>query len=174
MIHPPSQCSRCVQHLFTLRRVVIFYLYNDIFSQVLCTNMFIRSRTIILRIFMSISFHLIGFWESWLFNDPLTLILYFTTLRLMDWHGKRGVLSLDISWTYVSNIRSICVGNPKLLVCQCRVLNLGVNGGERKWRRMFPNFLVTLDFPFTYLLVYKPLVSTLWASFAPFSIWRVW
>ena len=31
------------------------------------------------------------------------------------------------------------------------------------------NYLVTLEFPFAYPLLYNPLFSTLWASFSPFS-----
>ena len=31
------------------------------------------------------------------------------------------------------------------------------------------NYIVNLEFPFTYPIVYKPLILTLWASFSPFS-----
>ena len=131
-----------------------------------------RSRTILPRIFKSIAFHLIGFCEPWLFNYPLTLILYFSTLNLMDWHGTIGVPSLDVSLVYDSNLSSIHWGNPKLLVRQCKVPNLGINGCEGKRPRIFRNvlfnYLVTLEFLLTYPHVHKPLFSTLWASFAPF------
>ena len=33
---------------------------------------------------------------------------------------------------------------------------------------------MTLEFPSTYIIVYKPLISILWTSFEPFIIWRVW
>ena len=33
---------------------------------------------------------------------------------------------------------------------------------------------MTLEFLFAYPHVYKPLISILWASFTPFSVWRVW
>ena len=62
-----------------------------LFSQVLCAKMFIRSRTIVHRIFKFISFRLIRFWEHWLFNYPLYLTLYFPTLKLMDLHGTKQV-----------------------------------------------------------------------------------
>ena len=121
-----------------------FYLSNEIFTQFLCSKMLFRSRTIIPRLVKSISFYLIRFWEPWMFNYPLNFILYFTSLNLMDWHGNRVITSFDISWTYVSNSISIRWGNPKLLVCQCRVLSLGINGDEGKWPRMFPNVLIKL------------------------------
>jgi hypothetical protein len=91
----------------------------------------------------------------------------------MDWNGTKGILSLDISWYYVSNISSIHLGNPKLLVCQYRVPKLGINGGKGKWPKMIPNvlnkYLVTLEFPFAYLNKYGTPCLTLWASYAPFS-----
>ena len=104
-----------------------------LFSQFFLPNMFIRSRIIISRIFKFISFHLIGFWESWLLNYPLNFILSFPNLNLRDWHRTKRIPSLDVSWVNLSNIISIRWGNPKLLICQCRVPNLGINGGEGKW-----------------------------------------
>ena len=85
-----------------------------LFSKLNHPKMFIRA--ILPRIFKSISFQLNGFWESWLFNYPLTFILYFPTLNLVYWHGTKGVLSFDVSWTHVSNFSSIRWGNPKSLV----------------------------------------------------------
>lgn len=90
--------------LFTLQGVVFFTFIMRLFSQVFCLNMFIRSRTIIPRIINFISFCLVGFWESWLFNYPLNFILYFPTQNLMDWHGTKFIPSFDVSWTYVSNL----------------------------------------------------------------------
>ena len=103
-------------------------------------------RTILPGISKSLSFRLIRFWESWLFNCPLNFILYFPTINLIDEHGTKEVPSLDVSSTYVSNLSSIHWGNPKLLV----------------------NYLVTLEFPFSYPNLYKPLILTLWSSFTPF------
>ena len=102
--------------LFTLQRVVIFTFIMRLFSQLLCPNMFIGSITIIPRIFKSISFCLIGFWESWLFNYHLNLIQSFPTIKLMAWHGTKGFPSLDVSWVYVSNLISSHWGNPNILV----------------------------------------------------------
>ena len=100
-----------------------------------------RSRTILLNISKFIYFCLIGFWKLWLFNYPLTFTLPFANLNLMDWHGTKLIPSFDVSWSYFSNLISICWGNTNLLLHQCRVLNLGTNGGEGKWPRMFPNVL---------------------------------
>ena len=116
----------------------------NLFSRSLYSKMFVGSKTIISRIFKSIYFRLIGFWELSLFNYPLTLILSFPILNLMSWHGTQGFPSLAVSWTYVSNFNSIRWDNPKLLVHQCIVPNLGINGGEGKWLRMFPNVLIQL------------------------------
>ena len=91
------------------------------FSQGECPDMFMRSRSILPRIFKSLSFRLIGFWRLWLFKYPWNFTLSFPTLHSMDWHGTKGIPSLDFSWSYVSNINSICWGKPKLLVHQCRV-----------------------------------------------------
>ena len=89
-----------------------------LFSWGLCPNMFIISITILPRIFKFIYFCLIGFWESWLFNYPLNLTIYFPTINPMDWHGTNGVPSFYVSLTYMSNFSSIHSVNPKLLVCQ--------------------------------------------------------
>ena len=104
-----------------------------------------RSITILPRISKSIYFRLIGLWELWLVNYPLNLILYFPILNIMYWQGTNGVPSLDVLWTYALNFSSIRSGNPKLLVRQYRVSNLGINGGEGKWPRMFPNVLFQLS-----------------------------
>jgi hypothetical protein len=53
--------------------------------------MFMRSITTLPRIFKSLSFHLIAFWEPWLFNYALNLTLSFPTLNLMYWNGAKGV-----------------------------------------------------------------------------------
>ena len=135
--------------------------------------MFRRSRSILPRIFKALCFHLIGFWRLWLFNYPLTFTLTFPILKSMYLHCNKGVPSLDVSWAYVSNLISICWGNRKLLARQCKVPKLGINGGEGKWFKMFLmfwiNYLVTLELPFTYQILYNPPFLTLWASFAPFS-----
>jgi len=91
----------------------------------------------------------------------------------MDWHGTMGVPSSYVSWDYVSNISSICWVNPKLLICQYRVLKWGINGGEGKWALMFPKDIEPfiwwlLSYPSPPLL-YNPSFLTKWASFAHFS-----
>ena len=60
-------------------------------SQGYYSNMFIRSRTILPRIFKSLSFCLIGFWKLWFFNYPLNFTLPIFTLNLMVWHWKNGM-----------------------------------------------------------------------------------
>ena len=60
------------------------------FSQGECPNMFRRSRSILPRIFKSLSFHLIGFWRLWLFNYPWTFTLTFPISNSMYWHVPRG------------------------------------------------------------------------------------
>ena len=43
---------------------------------------------------------------------------------------------------------------------------MAVRANDLKCFLMFQiNYLVTLEFPFAYPLLYKPLISTLWASF---------
>ena len=118
-----------------LTPLMIFFSWGE------CHKMFIRSRIILQRIFKSLSFCLIGFWRPWLFNYPLTSTLNFPILFSMDWHGTKGVISLNVPWAYLSNCSSIRWDNPKLLVRQCRVPKLGINGGEGKWPKMFPNVL---------------------------------
>ena len=140
--------------------------------------MFTKSRTILPSNFKSISFYFIRFWEMWLFNYPLTFTLYFPTINLMSWHGTNGFLSFYVSRTFFSNFSSIWWGNPKLLARQVgfRIWALMVvreNDLELILMIQF-DFLVTLELPSAYLLVCKPLISTLWASFSPFLIWRVW
>ena len=51
------------------------------FSEGDCPKMFMRLRTILPRIFKSLSFRLIGFWRLWLFKYPLNFTLYFPTLK---------------------------------------------------------------------------------------------
>ena len=63
----------------------------SLLSHFFCSKMFVGSIIILPSIFKSISFCSIGFWESWLFNYPLTFILSFPTLKLMDWNGTKGV-----------------------------------------------------------------------------------
>ena len=47
---------------------------------------------------------------------------------------------------------------------------MAVRANDLKWSLMFwIQYLVTIEFPFTYPLLYNPSFSTLWASFAPFS-----
>ena len=145
----PSEVFQVVYHCLPFSPfqwpLVIFYYYNEIIFITFFSKMFMRSRNILPRIFKSIYFHLIGFWESWLFNYPLTSILHLLTLNLRYWHETNGITSLDVWWVYVSNISSILWGNPKLLVRQYMVPNLGINGGEGKWARMFPNVLNQLS-----------------------------
>ena len=49
---------------------------------------------------------------------PLYFHPIFSILNIMDLHGTKGVLSYNVSRTYVSNFSSIWWGNPKLLACQ--------------------------------------------------------
>ena len=77
------------------------------YSQFECPKMFRRSRSILPRIFMSLSFHLIRFCRLWRFNYPLIFTLTFPNLKSIDWYGTKGVPSLDFSWDYVSNLSSI-------------------------------------------------------------------
>ena len=95
---------------------LLFFTYlMRFFSQGRCPKMIMRSRSILQRIFKSLSFCLIGFWRLWFFNYPFTFTITFPTLNSMDWHGIKGFPSLDVSWAYVSNINSIRWGNRKLL-----------------------------------------------------------
>ena len=140
--------------------------------------MYFISRTILPIISKSLSFYLIGFWKLWLFNYPLNFTLILPTLNLMDWHGTKGIPSLDVLWAYVSNLNSIRWGNPKLLVCHYRVPKLGINGGEGKWPKMFPNVLNQLS---SDSWVSLRLTYSIWTpNFDPMSLiftiylWREW
>ena len=86
------------------------------FSQYAFPNIVMRSRSILPSTLKLLSFRLIRFWRHRLFNYPLTFTLYFPILNSLDWHGTKGVPSLDVSWAYVSNINSIRWVNPMLLV----------------------------------------------------------
>ena len=90
-------------------------ILTDLFSQGLCSMMFIMSKTIIPRSFKFISFNLIGFLELWLFNYPLNFTLSFPTLSTMDWHDTKGSLSIRVSIRYIQYFSSIWWGNTKLL-----------------------------------------------------------
>ena len=140
--------------------------------------MFIRSRTIPPSIFKSTYFRLIGFWESWLFNYPLILLIYFYNLNLMDWHWTKGFPPcmshepmFQISTKSVEAIKSYWSASVGHWIWVLMV----VMENDLEYFLMFSfDFLVILEFPFAYQHVYKPLISTLWASFAPFSICTVW
>ena len=113
-----------------------------LFSQLLYIYIFIMSITIIPRIFKSTSFRLIGFWESWLFNYPLTFILYFL-------YPKTHGLTWDQGFYLILCLMNLCFKfqlNPlrksKFIGLPSRVLILGINGGEGKWPRIFPNVLI--------------------------------
>ena len=94
---------KCLEAL----KINILIILMRLFLYGLCDIIIIMSRIIPPRIFDFISFRLIRFWESWLFNYPFTLTLSFPTLKLMDWHVAKGFISFYVSRTYVSNFSSI-------------------------------------------------------------------
>ena len=59
------------------------------------------------------------------------------------------------------------------MIHQCKVLKWSINSGEGKWafnisKGYWTIYLVTLESPFSYPLLYNPSFSTPWASFAHF------
>ena len=133
----------------------------------------IISWTILPRIFKFISFHLIVFWELWLFNYLFSFTLDFPIPNLMDWHQTNGFPSISVSRTYVKYFSSIQWGNPKLLAFQCgfrmwSLMGVEVQGTILNYR--LPNQYLGVFWPTLHPMhVYKPHISTPWASFAPFS-----
>ena len=129
-----------------------------------------RSRTILPRIFKSLYFCLIGFWESWLFNYPLTFILSFPTLNIDM--GPNGLppwmyheYMFHISTQSIEEIQSYWSASAGYRIW---VLMVARENDLECFLMFWFNYIVTLEFPFAYPHVYKPLILTLWASFSPF------
>ena len=116
----PSNHSSLRGPFSPFKGCLLLVILTDLFSLRLCAMIFIMLRTILPRIFKFIYFHLIGFWELWLFNYPLAFTLSFPTINPMDWHDTKGIPSIRVSRTYDQYFSSIWWGNPMLLAFQCR------------------------------------------------------
>ena len=131
--------------IFSLQRVVIFYLYKWAYFHNFSVLMYLLGQEPSSLWFSSPYLSVwLGFGSRDCSTTPWLSPYIFPTLNLMDLHRTKGVTLLNVSGAYVSNINSIHWRNTKLLVRECRVQNLGINGGEGKWPIMFPNVLIKL------------------------------